>query len=107
MSISGPHSDPFLCRVRRENQGSRHRRVGRYIGDDDVDFGASPAGILMERPPGFLEAHFLDVLVGTLNERLNVLHGPDRVGHDGLVRTGQRFSINISQDGELENQGQE
>ena len=40
---------------------------------DRTEWSASPTFVLVEGPPGLLKAHFLDKLVGALNEGLNIL----------------------------------
>ena len=49
--------------------------------DEDIDGAASPTLVLVEGPAGLLEPHFLDELVGALNERLNVF----RCAHSAMA----------------------
>ena len=57
------------------------------FGDEDIDWAAFPTLVLVEGPAGLLKSHFLDELVGALNERLNVLRCAHGAGGDGRVLT--------------------
>ena len=69
--------DQRLCRI-------SHRC---HFVDKDVERTASPTLVFVEGSPGFFKAHFLDVLVGALNECLNVRCRAHGLGADGTIRT--------------------
>ena len=48
--------------------------------------------VLVKGPAGLLKAHFLDELVGALNERFNALRGANGASSDGVIRARQWFS---------------
>ena len=49
----------------------------------------SPTRVFVEGLPGLHNAHFLDELVGALNEGLDILLCAHGTGDDGLIRTRQ------------------
>ena len=86
-SNSGPPRCPFPRWVGREDESvcpSGHRCD---FGNGNIGWAASPPRVLVEGPAGRLKAHFLNELIGALNEGLNVLCCADGAGHDGLIRT--------------------
>ena len=80
---------PLPCRVGREDERSSDVGVGDYFVDEDIDRAVSPTRVFVEGPPGRRKAHFLDELVGALNEGLNILLCAHGTGNDGLIRTRQ------------------
>ena len=64
-----------------------------YFVDEDIDWTAFPTIVLVEGPPGLLKAHFLDELVGALNEGLDILLCAHGTGNDGLIRARQGLII--------------
>ena len=59
--------------------------------NENIDRAAFPTCILVEGPPGLSKAHFLDVLVGALNEGLDILLCAHGAGNDGFICARQRF----------------
>ena len=85
----------FPRRVRWKNKRSGRPGYRCNFGDGDIDRAASPTLVLVESPPGLLKAHFLDELVGTLNERLDILPCVHGTGNDGFVGARQRFGATL------------
>ena len=71
--------------VGREDEQLSLIAQGGHSRHEDIDRAAFPTLVLVEGPPGLLKAHFLDELVGALNEGLNVFRCMDGAGHDGLL----------------------
>ena len=82
---------PLPCRVGREDERSSDVGVGDYFVDEDIDRAVSPTRVFVEGLPGRRKAHFLDELVGALNEGLDILLCAHGTGNDGLIRTRQGF----------------
>ena len=85
-----PHC-PFPRWVGREDESVSRPGHRCNFGNGNIGWAASPPRVLVEGPAGRLKAHFLDELVGALNERLNILLCAHSAGHDGLIRTRERF----------------
>ncbi len=87
---------PFTRWVGREDESARCPGQRRNFGDGDIGWSASPPRVLVERPPGLGKPHVLNVLVGALNERLNILRRAHRAGNDGFFRACQGFGTTLS-----------
>ena len=66
--------------------------IGGRFGDENIDLAASPARLLVKGSPGLFKPHFLDELVGALNERFNAFRGANGASGDGVIRARQWFS---------------
>ena len=91
-SISSPHGKPFSRRIGWEDERSRQVGHGGHFVDEDIGRAAFPTLVLVEGPAGLFKPHFLDILIGALNERFNAFRGANGASGDGVIRARQWFS---------------
>ena len=84
--------EPFSRRIGWEDERSRQVGHGGHFVDEDIGRSAFPTLVLVKGPAGLLKAHFLDELVGALNERFNALRGANGASSDVVIRARQWFS---------------
>ena len=84
--------EPFSRRIGGEDERSRQVGHGGHFVDEDIGRAAFPTLVFVKGPAGLLKAHFLDELVGALNERFNAFRGANGTSGDGVIRARQWFS---------------
>ena len=83
---------PFSRRIGWEDERSRHVGHRGRFNHEYVGWAAFPTLVLVKGPAGLLKAHFLDELIGALNERFNAFRGANGASGDGVIRARQWFS---------------
>ena len=75
----------FPGRIRRKDQASSLIADRRIFGHKDIDWTASPSLVFVEGAVGLIKTHFVNELIGALNERLDVRWRAQGAGTDGVV----------------------
>ena len=87
-----PERQSFPRGVGGKNEASSLIARRCIFGDENIKLAAVPTLVLVKGPACLIKALFLDILVGALNERLNVLRGSHGTGHDRVFRARNNFS---------------